>query len=235
MATKFCEKCSNEVMATMRICPQCGGKAFSATRVPVSANSPGAKIQLAPITTNQNQIVVNRPWVRWLARTFDVYIFIFISSYVASVLLPEFYVRNWLFWSFLSIPLWIFVEAFLLTTFGTTPGKWLLKVNVALASSDDILYSKALSRSAKVCWRGYGLGLPFVQFITSIVAFNNLKKNGVTSWDREEGFLITHKKIGAIRLIVTIIILLAVSAIGQHNFKENVKYEAQKLINETNM
>jgi hypothetical protein len=116
----------------------------------------------------------------------------------------------------LSVALWTFVESLLLSTIGTTPGKWLL--NIRLIPPRDNLpdFPAALGRSLKVYWRGYGIGFPFVSAITSASAYFDLKKQGTTSWDREEGFRVVHKPIGPIRGIVAVLFLVAFFALAAY-------------------
>jgi hypothetical protein len=112
---------------------------------------------------------------------------------------------------------WAFVEPFMVATFGTTPGKWLLKVRLTLAAGSAVSYSHALSRSITVWWRGLGIGFPIVSLITLIIAYGQLTRNGVTSWDKEGGFVVAHEKIGVSRVIETIaffITFLVLIAVG---------------------
>jgi len=103
---------------------------------------------------------------------------------------------------------WIFMESLLLSTFGTTPGKWLFKTRVLLAIGEKPNYSAALSRSFKVWWRGLGVGFPIVSLITLIMAHNNLTKNSITSWDNDDGFVVMHERIGPLRIIFALMFFL---------------------------
>jgi len=63
----------------------------------------------------------------------------------------------------LAIPfVWLFLEALLLSTWGTTPGKWLFKTWVADAMGNRLSFMDALSRSFSVWFMGLGFGLPIV-------------------------------------------------------------------------
>ena len=65
-------------------------------------------------------------------------------------------------------------------------------IKVSLASGEPISIWHALERIFNVWWRGLGAGLPIVYLITMSIAYNRLKKNGITSWDKDSGFSITH-------------------------------------------
>jgi hypothetical protein len=96
----------------------------------------------------------------------------------------------------------VFIESLLLSTIGTTPGKWLFKIRLIPPSGERPKYSTALSRSLKVWWRGLGMGFPFVSLITMTIAYEKLKKNGITTWDKDGGFIVVHERIGPLRVIV---------------------------------
>jgi hypothetical protein len=52
-----------------------------------------------------------------------------------------------------------------------------------------------------VWWRGVGTGFPLASLITASIAFSNLNKNGITSWDRDCGCQISHSPISGPRWI----------------------------------
>ena len=54
---------------------------------------------------------------------------------------------------------------------------------------------------------GQPWGIPLVSFITLIVAYDNLSKDGVTSWDRDSGTNVEHGKINGGRVIAAIVVL----------------------------
>jgi hypothetical protein len=113
--------------------------------------------------------------------------------------------------------IWIFVEALLLSTFGTTPGKWLLKIRLISLSGSPISYSSALSRSIGVWWGGLGIGVPIVSLVTLIVAHGRLTRNATTSWDKEDGFVVSHEQVGVGRTLAAIvffIMFLVLIAVG---------------------
>lgn len=224
MGFKFCEACSNKVMLTMRICPQCGGKSFSDTpnllppRDKKSLKNSGVQAGNLKHINQPPNIAHVRPWVRYWARTFDVYVFAFIAGFFLYFIAPEFIGRvNEYVLGLILAFFWIFVESLLLLSFGTTPGKWLLNIKIVSTSGSPITYSQALARSMKVWWRGFGTGFPIVALITSIMAYKELTINGFTSWDKEDHFSIAHGKVGFVRAgVATIVILGMLIVAGQH-------------------
>jgi uncharacterized RDD family membrane protein YckC len=157
-----------------------------------------------------------RPWVRYFARALDIWVFAFLLGVLCGVTglgteIPPFAFG-------LLVPfIWLFMEALLLSTWGTTPGKWLLCTWVADAMGKHLRLADALSRSFSVWFMGLGFGLPVITLITLIVSYCKLKSEGMTSWDREGRCAVIHERIGAARIVVAILlvvvfVLIAVAA-----------------------
>ena len=147
-----------------------------------------------------------RPWVRYWARTFDLFVFSMLSGIILGPVAPHLATNA----NILGIVLlfnYIFFEAAMLATRGTTPGKALLKVGIRKMDGTPISYADALKRSFKVWFIGLGLGIPFVSMLTQIIAYNRLITNGITTWDAEDGFLISHKTIGGGRILLLIAVM----------------------------
>jgi uncharacterized RDD family membrane protein YckC len=115
--------------------------------------------------------------------------------------------------------IWVFVEALLLSTWGTTPGKWLLGTWVADSMGNRLSFSYALSRSFSVWFMGLGFGLPLVSIITLIASYVKLTREGLTAWDRDGQFAVVHERIGAVRVTVVALLFLvftALAVLGQY-------------------
>lgn len=153
-----------------------------------------------------------RPWVRYWARMFDIGVFNLPSVILLGIVAPHFMAQKGSEYllGFVDLFLWVFVEALLLSSFGTTPGKWLFKIKLSSTSGKAISYSQAISRSIKVWWRGLGTGFPIVSLFTLINAHKRLKQNAITSWDREGNFVVSHEKIGVLRVLVAIAYFMVV-------------------------
>jgi len=152
-----------------------------------------------------------RPWVRYFARSIDVFIASIVLGVAAGLVMPEILELPDAFLGMISFFSWIFMEASLLSLWGTTPGKWILRTELRSASG-RLTYSQALKRSVLVWFAGLGMGIPVVSIITLAVSYRTLVRDGTTLWDRREGFTVTHGKIGALRVALTIA-LVAVFAL----------------------
>jgi len=156
-----------------------------------------------------------RPWVRYWARSIDIALICIIVGIPIGVFLPD-GLNNWLvdqLIQFLALTLWIPIEAALIATFGCTPGKALLRVRVSDKNGSNLSFGQALSRSFGVWLRGLGTGLiPFVTLVTCLVAHKRLSNEGVTTWDRDGRFMVTHRKVGIVRTLIAIAIYAVIIA-----------------------
>ncbi len=149
-----------------------------------------------------------KPWIRYWARYLDIIMFSFVFGIILNEVNPSILKETDIVLTIMILFVWIFVEAILLSSWGKTPGKWLLKIDIKSDNEENITFSNALNRSFAVWFKGLGFGIPIVAFFTQISAYNSLKNNGITSWDKDNHFTISHGKIGAGRIILSIIIFI---------------------------
>lgn len=156
-----------------------------------------------------------RPWVRYFARMTDLFSFSLVGNFIFALVAPSsyyfiyYYIPELLF-GVIMLFLWNFVEAFLLSTWGTTLGKWLLGTSVRDIRGNKLTYNAALSRSFQVWIKGLGLGIPIISFLTIINSYYKLTgKFGKTSWDFQGRYSVQHKKLNPIGVIMVIVINFA--------------------------
>lgn len=207
----FCSKCGEPAVQDAKFCAKCGVSLLPSAP-PTAQPEPKMTAEIVPAPSQV------RPWVRYWARMFDVYSFSLVGGVILAVIAPQFLEKqNEYALGMMLVFAWVFVEALLLSSFQTTPGKWLFKTKIALTSGSPISYSQALTRNFKVWWRGFGTGFPIATMITMIIAHGRLTRNGITSWDKDDGFSIAHETIGVPRVLAAIaffFIFLVVVAIG---------------------
>jgi len=153
--------------------------------------------------------VVVRPriWVRFWARMIDYSFFALVIGVVIGIFkLPFIPMQSFI--GMLLIFLWVFIEAFLLSTWGKTPGKWLFRISVRDQYHQKLSFSDAMNRSFSVWWLGMAAGIPIVVIVTLIVAAVKLSNAGMTSWDRSQNYQVFHGKVGVIRTLVAILYFL---------------------------
>lgn len=148
-----------------------------------------------------------RPWVRLIARSIDVYVFsaVFVIFWVA--LSPSSFPKSDIWLGMIALFAWIFVEPVFLSLWGTTFGKWLLKVKIRDHEDKKLTFLVAIKRSFLVWLYGLGLGIPIFSVFMKISSYSDLTKKGITTWDKDCHLTITHQKIGVIRTVVAILII----------------------------
>jgi uncharacterized RDD family membrane protein YckC len=149
-----------------------------------------------------------RPWLRWAARSFDFFLFSFLVGIVLELVYP----------SALNIPdtalnilltfVYVFVEPIMLCSWGTTTGKALFKIRLRQQNGTKLSYLQALSRSFSVWIQGLGLGVPFVSLFTLLNSYNRLTNEGITLWDRNGNFSVSHQVIDPLRTILIVLLFL---------------------------
>lgn len=166
-----------------------------------------------------------RPWVRYFARITDIWLFSVVVGFTVAILAP----------SVLNLPeivltigilfAWVFQESILMTNCGTTPGKWLFKIKVRDSRGKKLSFSDALNRSFSVLFKGFGAGIPIISLFTLLSSRSKLKRDGITIWDEEGGYVVTHEKIGALRsVVITMLFLGFFSLIAWEGALEEQEY-----------
>jgi uncharacterized RDD family membrane protein YckC len=176
---------------------------------PMPQEEPEPTIKERPELAQDETVSQVRPGVRFWARYFDYFLFAFVFGFVFGIIEPSVVQIPEIVLSMLLIFIWIFIESYLLSSWGTTPGKWLLKTTVRDSAGKKLSFSNALKRAFTVWWRGMALGIPIIIIITLIISYNKLKKDGITPWDSEGNFVITHEKISGLRILVTVLCFVA--------------------------
>jgi hypothetical protein len=93
---------------------------------------------------------------------------------------------------------WLPTEAFVLSRWGTTFGKWLLRIELKFPGG-RASFAAALKRSAQVWLRGHWMGIVPLTYIAHWLAYRTLRKKGETPWDRAGKISVSHGMIGFVR------------------------------------
>ena len=157
-----------------------------------------------------------RAWQRLAARVFDYAIW----GLVLALLLSElrgvglvpldfaFWIGHPLLAPVLITGSWVPIEALLIASIGTTPGKWLFGVFLQFSISDAYArrdtraqLDRALRRSFRVWWEGVGCGFPLLAPVLVAVAYEKLAQNQETDWDFAQDVLVTHGPPGVLNTV----------------------------------
>jgi hypothetical protein len=157
-----------------------------------------------------------RPWARLGARLFDYAIWglvlaLLMSELRGAGLLSETLAR-WLAHPLLAPVLitgsWIPIEALLIASLQTTPGKWLFGCYIQFSISNAYAsremraqLDRALRRAFRLWWEGVGCGFPLLAPITIAVAYERMAQNQETDWDSAEDCLVTHGPSGVLKTV----------------------------------
>jgi hypothetical protein len=156
-----------------------------------------------------------RPFVRYIARLFDLSLFSLFLITLVSIFSPKFVVTSSPILIFiLSLILYILVEAIILSIFGNTLGKSILNARIKTVTGEPINFIMALKRSILVTAVGMGFGIPLVNFICSYFSYFDLRKNGKSTWDRQIGTVVLYGQVHVSRILFVSIFPIALSIAG---------------------
>ena len=149
------------------------------------------------------------PWIRFLARFVDYSLFFLLllsSRKLFHGQLPFGKYEHLIPFEFF---VWIPFEALLLSTWGSTPGKFFLRTRLKQGKKRKFEFMTAMRRSFAVWFRGLGMGIPVLNFFCLLVAYNKLRVFQITSWDRDDDIVVTHYPIGRWRIYVAVFVAVA--------------------------
>ena len=138
------------------------------------------------------------PWQRFWARTFDLSLWGGLAGVVLavrfriSVVNTEPALAQFLE-ALLGWGLTLVVEPLLLCTWGTTPGKWLLGLELRDSRGGKPGFFQALRRTWGVLWTGYGLHIPGYSLFRQYRCYKTCRENQLLDYDYEEEFLYYSK------------------------------------------
>lgn len=162
---------------------------------------------------HQNKIAYpyGRPWVRFIAKMIDINICVVTFGIILALVIPGFLetVSTFLF-SSIMIFFAIVIDVFLLPTWGTTPGRWLMKTHIQDANGNKLRFQTAFKRSLTLWIRGFGLGSPILSFFTQIISYTDLTSTRTTPWDSKNNLVVLHDRVGFLRSGIAIVISLLV-------------------------
>ena len=157
-----------------------------------------------------------RPWNRLFARMFDYAIWglvlaLLVSEIRALAVLPEgviYWLSHPLVASIVITATWVPIEALLIASLQTTPGKWLFGCYLQFSISDAYArrdpraqLMRALRRGFRVWWQGMGGGFALLAPIMVAVSYERLMQRQETDWDSAQDCLVTHGRPGALNTI----------------------------------
>lgn len=150
-----------------------------------------------------------RPWVRFWAKNFDILLFSLMFGIFLGIFYPDILSQSDAVLTIISLPCCLLIDACCLSFFGTTPGKFLLNVKVS-KHFQNLTLSDANKRAFMTWFRGFGLGIPFINLITMYTSYTHLKDSGRSYWDEKLDIDVEHKDLTSGKTIVFVIIFILI-------------------------
>ena len=108
----------------------------------------------------------------------------------------------------LTVLVWVPLEAILLATLGTTPGKWLYRLHVVDSNQIKLPFKTALTRALKVWSVGMGWGALIIAPVLNVMWHGRVKQGKLTAWDAQCKSTIIEQPVSAFRLAASSVIVL---------------------------
>ena len=162
------------------------------------------------------------PWRRFFARMLDLKISMVLVGFIASIFFGISFVVTHIFlnsfggFTFASMIILllmfisslvahVFINAFLISRIGASIGKYLFGVSVYNADGSMLDYQQSLKREWMVFYRGEALWIPIINIIAWVIAYRDLEKEGITSWDRDLATKLLYRTVGVKHYIFVLI------------------------------
>jgi uncharacterized RDD family membrane protein YckC len=167
------------------------------------------------------------PWRRYLARMLDISVLGMFTWMIFGVVAAATNIETFeiLFHTngLMKVPLLssvvvvaslIPVQALLIGVSGMTIGKWIFGVRVTRRDGRAIGFRDALIRELNVFGLGVACGVPGLNLIAGLIAYNVLSKTGCTQWDRGRDWVVTQREPGDIQNMMFVLGLAAFFVVG---------------------
>lgn len=162
-----------------------------------------------PVDNTQTALRSRFAWHRFFARSIDVFIGgLLIGFLISSEVMGGSF--TFLLPSLVLLAL-IPIEAWFLSRWGMTPGKWILRIRVVHTENRLLTFQEAAQRNFKVIMSGMGFGLPLLQVLFNVLAYKEFVDTGSTSWDRSCKTHLQHATMSPLHIGVAIVVGIGIA------------------------
>jgi len=165
-----------------------------------------------PIIDGVSQV---QPWNRFMAKMVDYHIILLGLYIVLGVFFPSTISTNsaaavteiiflWPLAGFLMM----LIEPSFISRYGKTPGKHIFGISVSKRDGSLPTYAEARTRAYNAWVNGLALNIVLLSWITPLYQYDRLIRNGITSWDRQGGFVTRHRESDFLLVCVVYIIFI---------------------------
>ncbi|MES2439441.1 MAG: RDD family protein [Verrucomicrobiota bacterium] len=144
-----------------------------------------------------------RFWARWFDLTLYAGIW-WLGMWAARQDIGAAWINPWIM-LFHFIP-WFVVETLLIHYLGTTPGKWLLSLQVRNKDGSPLDLPSSTRRSMRVLFTGIGFGWGLLAVFCQALSFFTARRLGTTLWDHAGGHQVFAAALSPFR-VVTLVFL----------------------------
>ncbi|MHC4824188.1 MAG: RDD family protein [Planctomycetota bacterium] len=164
-------------------------------------NFGGARVQASP-----EQVARSRQaWNRFLARITDGVLMSIVFALLFGVAAEQ--DPNFLEFAIaqvMTLSIFAFAEAFFISRWGMTPGKWIFRIRVVHQENRLLTYGEALRRGFQVLAQGMFFGIPPMVFLFEGLAFKELVDTGETQWDKRLDCQIQHAPMRGVHMAAAV-------------------------------
>ena len=183
---------------------------------------------------------VTSPWRRLFARRFDLFFYSMVWILLGVLLLKQGPSTEagsawYRFGSFIAILMMLLVEPLFLSTWGTTPGKWLLGLSVRNNTGGKLTYGEGFYRTVQALWSGAGMFIPIFELFRGYQRYYDCIEGKTLDWEWDSELQLKDQKTwriaamvgGAAALFGLVVLASAVSASPAHHGDMTVTQFAQ--------
>ena len=160
---------------------------------------------------------VTSPWVRYFARSIDAAIYMILWNTFLSLVLHI----NIMETGFAGLVadiiayncLFLLAEPFMLSLFGTTPGKFLFGLRVTAETGARLTRGEALHRTWTVLKKGCGFNLPVYWIIRMYKSYRACKDGEILDWEQETLLWLNDRYI-PLKVSVSVVILTLLNTLA---------------------
>lgn len=141
--------------------------------------------------------VVRHPWRRYLARLLDHSLCLLLVNALLVLTLRLAFgegLLNALVQNYLAWGVQFLLEPLLLSTWGTTPGKWIFGLEVRNADGGKFTFREAAARLSELFLLGEGWGIPGYQLYRNYKSYRACSDGEVLPWDEGLSYTIRDEK-----------------------------------------
>lgn len=165
-----------------------------------------------------------RPWRRFWARVLDYWLLILPIGFLTGLVMGSVSVA-WVLWlqkpfsnlivNWCLSPLVMLLEGLIYGWLGTTPGKWLLGVQLLTTQGLRPTRSQYLRRQIDVYIFGLGAWLPLVSLLSTLYQYGKVREGEAAGYDQGK-FEVRASKLSVVRIACTALALIGMLMVNGH-------------------